>query len=439
MLKRLAPLLALAFAAACAGAPVATSPTPSASTSATTAPTPSGSAAPALLDHGIAYFARDRLPPVGRRVAGAGFGQNAAERIRSRLVQLAGAVPSAAGEANLLRTMKAKLQGITVDRDLVSLDFAAPDDDWGVNGAPAVRGLVQQIVYTATEEPGITRALITQNGGKQAVIGGEGLVIDEPHSRDEISGYARRSPATADAQGDISAAFGYLHRWSIEDVAPALARLVLETDLNPVGGRTMPWIHADIRPNDESAVPQLGKFALTLDVPFAKPSFAGMTMEGNRGVVIVDRTPLRSIRVMAQGNGVRYELGLDDQRPWRVGLLWDPVRIVVDVGGDPEQLTPGTAVYAPRFAAETQSIFSLTGMARAFEANVNWRVKDTTGAVVARGTTNATLGTSPVWGAYDTKVILPTTARGRYELEVFQVSARDGSDIELVRVPLTIR
>jgi hypothetical protein len=64
----------------------------------------------------------------------------------------------------------------------------APDDHWGVDGSTRLASFVQQLVYTASEEPGIVRVLITPNGGATAIIGGEGLVIDHPATRADVSG-----------------------------------------------------------------------------------------------------------------------------------------------------------------------------------------------------------------------------------------------------------
>jgi spore germination protein GerM len=57
-----------------------------------------------------------------------------------------------------------------------------------VNGSARVATFVQQLVYTASEEPGIARVLITQNSGRTAIIGGEGLVIDRPATRADLTG-----------------------------------------------------------------------------------------------------------------------------------------------------------------------------------------------------------------------------------------------------------
>jgi spore germination protein GerM len=46
---------------------------------------------------------------------------------------------------------------------------------------------VQQLAFSASEEPGIVRVLITPNG-ERAVIGGEGHVIDRPQTRRGLLG-----------------------------------------------------------------------------------------------------------------------------------------------------------------------------------------------------------------------------------------------------------
>lgn len=135
-------------------------------------------------DHTVAYYARDQGGPVAMFLPGAGAGTTAEERISSRLVALENGPAHAGADAfNVVAPMKAHLQQVTIADDLVTIDFRVPADDWGVNGSASLRALVQQLVFTASEEPGIVRVLITQNGGRQAVIGGEGLVIDRAQTR----------------------------------------------------------------------------------------------------------------------------------------------------------------------------------------------------------------------------------------------------------------
>jgi spore germination protein GerM len=84
--------------------------------------------------------------------------------------------------------MNARLRSVTIAGDLVTIDYHVPGDDWGVNGSASLRALVEQLVFTASEEPGIVRVLITQNGARVAVIGGEGLIIDRPQTRRGLLG-----------------------------------------------------------------------------------------------------------------------------------------------------------------------------------------------------------------------------------------------------------
>ena len=143
----------------------------------------------ARTDHSVAYFAREPGLPIAVSLEGAGSGSTPEERIRSRLVALEKGPARLEGDAfNVVSSMRARLRSVTIDGDLVTIDYDAPNDDWGINGSVALRALVQQLVFTASEEPGIVRVMITQNGEAGAIIGGEGLVIDRPQSRRELLG-----------------------------------------------------------------------------------------------------------------------------------------------------------------------------------------------------------------------------------------------------------
>ena len=139
-------------------------------------------------DHSVAYFARDLGPPVAVFLEGAGVGPTPEARIASRLVALENGPREIPGDAfNVVAAMKARLRSVTIDGDLATIDYRVDADGWGVGGSAAIRALVQQLVFTASEEPGIVRVLITQNGGR-AVIGGEGLIIDAPQTRNGLLG-----------------------------------------------------------------------------------------------------------------------------------------------------------------------------------------------------------------------------------------------------------
>jgi spore germination protein GerM len=140
-------------------------------------------------DHTAVYFARDGQSPLAVYLPGAGIGATPEDRIRSRLVALETGPGVVMPDAyNSVRDASAKLDDVRIAGDLVTIDYRVPGDDWGVNGSARLATFVQQLVYTASEEPGIARVLITQNGGRTAIIGGEGLVIDHPATRADVTG-----------------------------------------------------------------------------------------------------------------------------------------------------------------------------------------------------------------------------------------------------------
>lgn len=177
---KLAAGLAFALALAACTTSVAgptTSPAP------VTAPSPTLTPAPSCCDWAV-DFARDLAAPVQVSLRGPAPAATVGERVQQRMELLASGPRSADGGAfNVLPGMTARLATVTVSGDLATLDYRVPDDDWGLNGSAMLRAFVQQVVFTATEEPGVARVLVTQNGGRQAVVGGEGLVISAPQSR----------------------------------------------------------------------------------------------------------------------------------------------------------------------------------------------------------------------------------------------------------------
>jgi hypothetical protein len=169
--------------------------------------------------------------------------------------------------------------------------------------------------------------------------------------------------------------------------------------------------------------------------------------ERKPGLEIVDRSPLRSIRSITKSGGTVYELALDDQRPWRVALLPNPARIIVDIGGFARSISDTVAVYQPApivggslsGGPSVARQFTVSGLSRTFEATTAWRVVDSGKRVLASGTTTASRGTSAVWGTYQISVQLPASVTGNVTLEVFWPSPRDGADTGLVQVPLVVR
>lgn len=443
--------------------PVSIQPTPTP----TTAPTASPTATPAPTDtptptpRGEArrvFLARDGLPPVAIEVFGRAPFVTREGRIASRLMTLVEVdrlprdVPTGAFNAIAPAAIKA-VAAVRADIDLATVDITLAAGDWGVRGAARSTALLQQLVYTATEEPGIRRVLFTQDGGKRAVM--DQLVLDRPLTREDVFGYTTSRGAERIDSDETPVAATLTTTISVDDligtplvstvVVPALARFTVE--VRPTGaapeGRWIPAFTAEMRQAGEAREALDGKWILTLTVPNARAGTEGFDVR-EPGVAVrrMDRTPVRSIYQIQRGlagTGVTYEIGLDDARPWRATVLHDPVRIVIDIGGHPQAASDSVAVYVPLPGTEVSREIRFSGLARAFEANVSWRLRASTGAVVERGNTTASIGTSALWGTFGATARVPAGVSGNVTLEVFWASPRDGSDVGVVAVPLRIR
>ena len=410
---------------------------------------PSATAQPNAIDHQRVFVARDGLPPTSQhvdRVLGecaaclpgmSGVPTTAEDRIRSRLNNLNTAFSGVVGtqlngDVKLFNPTTVKING-----DLVTVDYASlPTGGWPMRGSAASRAWQQELVYSATEEPGIRRLLVTENGGKPTRI--DQLTWDKALSREDVSGYP---PVKSEGLTDSVSRFcaptpcpspspiRLSNTYSVDSIAPGLTRFVVQVESGTLAGFSAKNYEAS--DDVKSASSSKYVFRLELSGTEIKP-----------GLEIVDRTPLRSIRSTvldaAVGGGTRYELALDDLRPWRLAVLQNPDRIVVDFGGAPAAISDTVAVYSPR-AGDTGRQFTLSGLSRTFEATTAWRVVDSAKRVLASGFTQASLGTSAVWGSFQTSIVLPASITGNVTLEVYWPSPRDGADTGLVQIPLTAR
>ncbi len=413
---------------------------------ATVTPAPTPKPDPTAVDHQVVYFARDGLPPVGVHVRGVGNQSDPSARISGRLtvvtrnadlVKFPDADPVPQGAFNAItgvgRTNAQGVGAVRVAGDTATVDLSVANDDWQINGAAQTLAAVQQLVYTATEEPGIRRVLFTQNGGKQMRI--DQMVLDKPLAREDVSGYGPQqdevvgedqSRPCAPACPSPSPAV-LSNNYSVDSVARGVARFVVQVDSGDWQSFTVSRAGSDSI--DDAKTPWTSKYALEIKVKGT---------EVKPGLEIIDQSPLRAIQSVTAGGATTYVLALDDQRPWRVVLLTSPDRIVVDIGGDPSTINRTIAVYSPKPGGSGRQ-FTLTGLSRTFEATTAWRVVDSARRLVAGGYTTASRGTSPVWGTYQVSVQLPVSASGNLTLEVYWPSARDGSDVDVVQIPLTVR
>lgn len=101
-----------------------------------------------------------------------------------------------------------------------------------------------------------------------------------------------------------------------------------------------------------------------------------------------------------------------------------------------------TNVYAPAIWVTSpvpgQTVTSplhIQGIAQVFEAMVSYRLKDTNGNVLVQSQTMSSDG-APAHGTFDVVLEYPATASGYGTLEVYEVSMKDGSDHNVVVIPI---
>ena len=396
-------------------------------------PIPSSSPVPTLV-----YFGRDGLPPVGVLVSGAAA-TDAAGQISARLTALVSAGDVASGAVNAARLTAAQVRtmsvGARIDGDLATVAIGI-DGGWPARGVAQSQVLLQQLVYTITEQAGIRRAKITDKGGSPAVI--DQLVLDKPLSREDVFGYAPLVLADRTIESGGSVVPANLSARIDNGQAGTGQPVRLVIDLAPrqplpsgSGGAWLPAFVATMRGTTGSSA---AKYEIEITV-----QGGGETTLRDQ---VIDVTPLRYVRVGANSEGTTYRVGVDDARPWRISIqpgTSGGMRIHVDIGGHPAMVNRNIAVYAPSADQSLSSSITIAGAARVYEANVSWRLRDANGREVARGFTTATNGSGPVWGSFQTTVPVPPGLSGRATLEVFWGSPRDGNDQDVVSIPLQVR
>jgi hypothetical protein len=102
----------------------------------------------------------------------------------------------------------------------------------------------------------------------------------------------------------------------------------------------------------------------------------------------------------------------------------------LDTGAVPEILvdTPAAWQYV-------EGPIDVTGVARVFEATVDWELLDNDGAVLRSGFTTASIG-GPFWGRFAFAIPYTVTERQVGSLVVWETSAMDGSRTDLRETPV---
>jgi hypothetical protein len=103
----------------------------------------------------------------------------------------------------------------------------------------------------------------------------------------------------------------------------------------------------------------------------------------------------------------------------------------------PDPANPAIRVDAPVPDQVLTSPLRVSGRARVFEAVVSLALKDAGGQTIAQGTAQAA-GGAPALAPFDTSLSFSVQSETPACLWVFEASARDGSPINVVQVPLTL-
>ncbi|MET8907974.1 Gmad2 immunoglobulin-like domain-containing protein [Micromonospora sp. NPDC004551] len=104
---------------------------------------------------------------------------------------------------------------------------------------------------------------------------------------------------------------------------------------------------------------------------------------------------------------------------------------------DYADLLPPIVVTDPAIGDRVSSPVTVAGTADVYEATVSVRVLDAAGREIGTAFTTASCG-SGCRGAYRLDVRYRHAAAGRGTVEVYEVSARDGSRINVVRIPVDL-
>ena len=120
----------------------------------------------------------------------------------------------------------------------------------------------------------------------------------------------------------------------------------------------------------------------------------------------------------------------------RINVVRIPVTLT-PAGGPPVTASEMIEVLTPAPDARVSSPVTVSGTADVFEATVSIRILDANNNVIADTFTTATCG-SGCRGDFAIKVPFSVGAEQRGVIQVFEVSAQDGSRINVVRIPVTL-
>jgi len=98
----------------------------------------------------------------------------------------------------------------------------------------------------------------------------------------------------------------------------------------------------------------------------------------------------------------------------------------------------GVTLVSPAEGAVIADAVNVQGYANTFEGNVQLRLKDSTGVVLASGFTTACMGDWPCYFEKELK-ILSLSSGQVVTLEAYTLSAKDDSEQNLISIPLNVK
>jgi hypothetical protein len=206
-------------------------------------------------------------------------------------------------------------------------------------------------------------------------------------------------------------------------------------------------------PSIDDAVSSPARLAGTADVFEATVSYRIL---GGRGQVLAEGFTTASCGNGCRGGyAARIPFKVNHSQPGTIqvfqvnaadGSETDLVEVPVTLAPPEHQPPPTTpppssndaiTVLGPLAGTTVSNPVTISGTADVFEAVVSYRILDEHGNVVADGTTMATCG-SACRGDFSTRVRYSVDHEQPGTIQVFEVSSKDGSAVNVVEVPVTL-
>ena len=213
-----------------------------------------------------------------------------------------------------------------------------------------------------------------------------------------------------------------------EPFTPAVGTRALEALLaGPTSAERAAELHTTINPGTQLRVLTIddGVATVDLDATFVDQETPAIAV-GSLAQVVFTLTQFDSVR------GVRFEV---DGTPLTNfgGYELDGAQRRANFA---DQL-PAILVRSPRIDERVSSPVHISGTADVFEAVVSIAILDRNGRVIASTFTMATCGTG-CRGTFSTDVAYDVAATQHGTIRVYEVSAMDGSEINVVNIPVTL-